>query len=132
MRTAVAQRNRALDAVTVRLNSGYMRFYSGTRPTNADTALSGNTLLAECRFGATAFGAAAAGVATANSITADSSADAAGTCTFARLFESDGTTVVCDLSVGTSGAEINMNTTTFSVGLSMQIWNFTISMPDGT
>lgn len=100
--------NAALD----NLNTGYIRFYSGTRPANADTALAGNTLLAECRLGATAFGSMASGVATANAITQDASADASGNPSFARLLESDGTTVFADVSVGKTGGseELLINT----------------------
>lgn len=104
-----ANRSRAADAVTARANSGSLRIYSGTAPTNADTALSGNTLLANLPMAATAFGAASNGVATAGTITADSSADATGTATFFRLLESDGTTVVLQGTVGTSGAELNLS-----------------------
>ncbi len=111
MRFAVARRNELLDALTDNCNSGRLRLYSGTRPTNADTALSGNTLLAELTLNATSAGAASGGVWTANAITSDSSADATGTATFARLFQSDGTTVVCDLSLGTSGTEVIVSTT---------------------
>lgn len=106
MRVAVARRNEMGNASLDNLNTGYLRFYSGTRPANADTALSGNTLLAELRFNATAFGSMSSGVATANAITQDSAADASGNPSFARLFESDGTTVFSDVSVGkTGGAE---------------------------
>lgn len=103
MRVAVARRNEMGNAALDNLNSGYLRIYNGTRPATADAALSGNTLLAELRFGVTAFGSMTSGVATANAITQDSSADAAGNPTFARLFESDGTTVFADVSVGKTG-----------------------------
>jgi len=106
-----ANRSRAADAVTVRANTGSLRIYSGTAPANADTALSGNTLLAQLTMAGTAFGAASNGVATAGTITADSSADATGTATFFRVLESDGTTVVFQGTVGTSGAELNLSST---------------------
>ncbi len=109
-RFAVARRNELLDALTNEANSGKLRIYSGTRPTNADTALSGNTLLAELTMNATSAGSAASGVWTANAITSDSSADATGTASFARLVQSDGTTAFVDLSVGTSGTEVILNT----------------------
>lgn len=102
--------NAAANAVCALLNTGYLRIYDGTQPATADTALSGNTLLAELRFGATAFGSASGGVAAANSITSDTDADATGTASFARAFETDGTTVVEDFSVGTSGADLNLAT----------------------
>jgi hypothetical protein len=104
-----AARDAALNAVTATLNSGRLRIYSGTAPTNADTALAGNTLLAELTLGAPAFGAAIGGVATANAITADTSADATGTPTFFRLFQSDGTTLRFQGTAGASGQELNLS-----------------------
>jgi len=117
--------NAAADAVCVLANNGYLRIYSGTQPATADTVLSGNTLLAELRFGATAFGAAAAGVATANAITSDSSADNTGTATFFRVLKSDGTTVLWDGSVGTATANLILNSTSIQSGAAVSISSFT-------
>ena len=121
--------NAEADAVGNALNSGYIRIYDGTQPTNADTAIGAQVLLAELRFGADAFGAAVAGVITANAITADASANATGTATWARILASDGTTVWFDGTVGTatsnviinsaaisSGAEVSCTALTFTVG----------------
>lgn len=132
MKLSVARRNAQLDNLCTALNSGYIRIYSGIKPTDADTELSGNTLLAELTFGATAFGAASGGSATANAITQDSAADATGTATFARLFASNGTTAIADITVGTSGAELNMSTTSIVAGLIVQITSLTLSQPDGS
>lgn len=107
-----ANSNRAIDAVAVRANTGKLRLYNGTQPVDANAALSGNTLLAELTFSATAFGAAASGTATANAITADSSADATGKPTFARIFESDGTTVVVQLRAALAW----LGSTAYSIG----------------
>lgn len=115
----------AADAVTALANSGKLRIYSGTKPTNADTALSGNTLLAELTFGTTAFGAASNGVATANAITSDSSADATGTASFFRVFKSDGTTAVWDGTVGTAGCDLNLNSTSISSGATVSVSSLT-------
>ena len=130
-RFAVARRNELLDALTNECNSGKLRIYSGTRPTNADTALSGNTLLAELTMNATSAGAASAGVWTANAITSDSSADSTGTATFARLFQSDGTTAVVDMSVGTSGTEVIINTTSIVSAAVVSCSSFTITFAVG-
>jgi hypothetical protein len=104
-----ASANAANDARCAQCNSGYLRIYSGTQPANADTALSGNTLLAELRFGATAFGSSSNGVATANATTQDSSADNTGTPTWFRALKSDGTTVVLDGTAGASGCDLNLS-----------------------
>ncbi len=131
-RVAVAERNAMLDAIRANFNSGFIRIYSGTRPTDSDTALSGNTLLAELTFGATAFPAASGGVLTANAIAQDSSADATGTATFARLFRSNGTTAEMDISVGTSGAEMIINTTSIVAGAAVSCSSLTITFPVGS
>jgi hypothetical protein len=104
-----AARDAAANAVTALCNNGRLRIYAGTPPANANTALSGNTLLAELTFGATAFGAASSGVATANAIGADTSADATGAPTFFRAFQSDGTTVVFQGTAGASGVDLELS-----------------------
>ena len=128
-RISTAAQNAAVDAVKARLNNGYIRLYSGTRPAGPGTALSGNTLLAELRFGATAFGASTGGSASANAITPDAAADASGTATFARLLQSDGTTAEADIEVGTSGANLNLNTVGITAGQSVSISSLSLSIP---
>jgi hypothetical protein len=120
-----ANRNRAADAVTVRANNGSLRIYAGTPPADANAGLSGNTLLANLPLSATAFGAAVNGVATANAITSDSSADATGTATFFRVLESDGTTVVFQGTVGTSGTELVLNNTSIVAGGNVSVTSLT-------
>lgn len=132
MKTAVLRRNEMLDAIRDNFNSGLIRIYSGTRPTDADTALSGNTLLAELTFGSTAFPAASGGVLTANAITSDASADATGTATFARIVESGGSNVIADVSVGTSGTEMILNTVSIVAGAVVSCSSFTITNPVGS
>ena len=124
---SVASRNSRLDTLTALLNSGKLRIYSGTRPANPDTALSGNTLLAELTFGATAFAAAASGQATANAITQDSAADATGTATFFRCFKSDGTTAVIDGDVGTSGSDLNLATVNIVANAQVSVTALTLA-----
>jgi hypothetical protein len=129
MKTAITSRNTELDALAPLLNNGYLRIYSGTEPATPETALSGNTLLAELRFNATAFGASASGVITANAITADTSNDATGTATFFRAFKSDGTTVVLQGTVGTSASDINLNSTAIQIAAQTSVSSFTVTDP---
>jgi hypothetical protein len=117
--------NAAADAVTVLANTGYLRIYDGAQAADADTAIGAQVLLAELRFNATAFGAAAAGVATANAITSDSAANATGTATWFRALKSDGTTVLFDGSVGTSGANLNLNTVSIVTAAAVAVTSFT-------
>jgi hypothetical protein len=113
--------NAKLTGIAPLFNSGRIRIYSGTAPTNVDTALSGNTLLAELTFGSTAFGAPSNAAMTANSITGDTSADATGTATFFRWFDSTGATAYVQGTVGTSGAELNLNSVSLIAGGTVNI-----------
>lgn len=126
-----AAANAAADALCALLNNGYLRIYDGSQPTDADTAIGAQVLLAELRFGATAFGAAVAGVATANAITSDSAANATGTASWFRALKSDGTTVVMDGSVGTSGANLNINSTAIQINAAVSVSSYTYTVQKG-
>lgn len=133
MKLAVNRRNEQNDALTDNFASGKFRIYSGTRPTDADTALSGNTLLVELTMGATAFPASSAGVLTANSI-ASGTAVATGTASFVRVMQSDGTTVICDMAITATGGggEIQIATLSIVTGAVISISSLTITNPVGT
>jgi hypothetical protein len=118
-------RNAKLDAITTFAgNSGKLRIYSGTRPATGGAA---TTLLAELTCNATFAPAASGGVLTLNAITQDSSADSTGTASCFRLLKSDGTTIVLDGNVGTSGSDLNLNTTSLVTGAAVQVTSFTIT-----
>jgi len=111
-----AVRNAKLDALIAYVgNAGILRIYSGTVPASANAALSGNTVLAELTCGSPFAPAAASGVLTANAITQDTAANATGTAAFFRLFKSDGTTVAAQGTVGTTGADVNLNTVSITL-----------------
>lgn len=121
----------AVDAFCAGLNSGYIQIRTGAQPA-VDGALTG-TLLATLTFGATAFGASSASggtvTATANAITSDSSADATGTAGYYALLQSDGTTVFGTGEIGTSGADMNLNSTSISAGATVACSAFTVTQP---
>jgi hypothetical protein len=118
-------RNAKLDAITTFAgNSGKLRIYSGTRPATGGTA---TTLLAELTANATFAPAASGGVLTLNAITQDSSADATGTATWFRWLKSDGTTIVMDGNVGTSGSDLNLNTTSIVAAAAVSVTSFVIT-----
>jgi len=124
--------NAAADAVCDLLDNGYLRIYDGSQPANADTAVTTQTLLAELRWNAAnAFGTASGGVATANAITADSSADATGTASWFRALKADGTTAVFDGSVGTSSADLILNSTAIAAGANVAVTAFTYNENKG-
>jgi len=96
-----------------------IRLYDGTQPTNANTAISTQTLLVSLTV-AGSFGTDSNGTITIGSVTSGT-AVASSTATFFRIVKSDGTTVVMDGSVGTSGADMNLNTTTIASGQTVSI-----------
>jgi hypothetical protein len=128
----------AVDAVAAKCNSGTLKIYTGAQPTDANTAIGAQTLLATLTFGATAFAASAATgsagsrvvTATANAITDDSSADATGTAAWFRVLKSDGTSIVFDGSVGTSGFDLNLATTSLVSGEDVSVSSLTITMTE--
>lgn len=123
----------AADAVVDLMDVGgasSLRIYDGTPPATADTALSGNTLLAQLAMNATAFGAAANGVATANAISNDTSADATGTASFFRVLNNAGT-VILQGTVGTSGCDLNLNTVSIVAAAIVSVSSFTYTQPKG-
>ncbi len=122
--------NAAADAACALCNSGFFHILDGTQAANANTAIGAQVTLAVLTFGATAFGAASAGVATANAIGSDASADATGTATWFRAYKSDHTTVVFDGSVGTSGANLNLLTTSIVATGVISISSFTYTQQE--
>ena len=107
---------------------------SGTQPVDVETAASG-TLLAELLCNATAFSGISdtnpGARATFAAITPDSSANNSGTAGYFRIFTQTGGTAVCQGSVGTSGADLNLNTTSITAGSQVSITSATIDQPEG-
>lgn len=125
-RTAEAS-NAALDAMLALADDGYFRIYDGEQPYNAETQLSGQTLLAELRFGDPAFGPADDGVAYANAITPENAAIAAGTATWFRVFKANGNTKLWDGSVGETGCNLNLDSVDVAVGDAISITEYFVS-----
>ncbi|MFA8457918.1 hypothetical protein ACEPUR_09115 [Burkholderia pseudomallei] len=114
-----------LDAITTQAGaSALLSIYSGTRPATGG-ALSGNTLLAQLTCNATFAPASSGGVLTLNSI-ASATAAATGTAVWARLTTSGGT-FIADFSVGTSGTEIIIGTTSITSGATVSVSSATIT-----
>ncbi len=119
--------NAAVNALCALANGGTLKIYAGTQPANANTAVTTQTLLASLALSATAFGTAAGGVAAANAITS-AAAVATGTATWFRIFKSDGTTVVFDGNVSTSGANLNLNSTAIQSGATVAVSSLTYTL----
>lgn len=127
-----------LDALTAAADAGtaaVIEIYSGSVPADADASGAGLTLLASLTMSGTSFGAAAdinpGARITANSITADSSADATGTASCFRIKTQTGGTVICQGTVGTSSADLVLNTVSITSGSTVSISSATISLPEG-
>lgn len=126
-----AARNAACDAVVDLVDAGneagQLRIYSGTAPADVNASLSGNTLLAALTMSDPAFGSASSGVATASAITSDTSADATGTATFFRIgsMNSGTFTPVIQGEIGTSGSDLNLNSTSITSGGTVAVSSFT-------
>lgn len=127
LKMSAAVRDAMLDAVTAQVGTtAKLRIYSGTRPANVAAAISG-TLLAELTCNATFAPAASGGVLTLNAITSDTSADATGTATHFRLWNSAGSVGMVDGDVGTSGSDLNLNTVSLVSGATVAVTSFAIT-----
>lgn len=123
----------ACDAGTTDANATLV-IYSGTPPALVDSALSGNTVLAELEMSNPAFGAAAdiapGARATAAAISDDTAANNAGTATFFRILDRDNVPKIQG-AVSTSGAELNLNSVIISAGAAVSVTSLTVTMPEG-
>jgi hypothetical protein len=102
--------------------AGTLTIYSGTRPATGGTettVLAVLTLSDPC-------GSVTNGVLTVSAITDDASANATGTASWARLKDSDGN-AAADMSVGTSGADINFDSVSFVAGGNVSVTSLTIT-----
>lgn len=96
-----------------------IRIYAGSQPANANTAITTQTLLVPLVISGT-FGTDSNGTITLSAVT-NGTAVATGTASFFRIVKSDGTTVVMDGSVATSGADMNLNNTSIASGQTVSI-----------
>ena len=128
----------AMDVFDEGTGAAITRIYDNTaaQPTDPDVAISTQVLLATLVMTDPAFGAAADqnphALATASAIADDTSADATGTAAMYRIHATnDGATPLDDHhdgTVGTSGANLNMNTVAFVSGATVSITSFTIQL----
>lgn len=115
-------------------SAAIIEIYTASQAADADTAIGAQTKLATLTMNATAFGAVSdanpGAIMTAAAITGDSSADATGTAAWFRMLTQAGGTTIMDGSVGTSGADMNFNTTAFTSGSQIDITAMTVTQPE--
>jgi len=120
-------RNERLQRIQVNIDlgagAGLFRIYDGSRPATCGTA---TTLLAELTFSDPCAPSASGGALTFSAITADASANATGTATWFRNVDSTGTCCV-DGNVGTSGSDLNLNSTSISTGQNVAVTSYVIT-----
>lgn len=132
---ATATQNAQLSSLAARFDlgaaGGTIKVYSGTRPANANTAPGGgNTLLLTFTLATTGFAAPSGGTMNVAGLPLTATGVAAGTAAWWRGADSDGNTVL-DGSCGVdgSGEDIELSTTTISVGLNVNLTTGTFTQP---
>lgn len=132
---AIAACDAVVDRVDAGAGAGKLRIYDGTGgvPANADDAIGSQVLLAELTMSDPAYGNAVdinpGARATANAITGDTSANNTGTAAFFRVLDSNDVPIIQG-NVGTSGQELNLNTTSIVAGVSVQVSSLTHTQPE--
>ena len=128
---SVAARNARLDAIeTAAGTAPILRIYDLTAgaPANCAAAITG-TVLAEITCPSDWAGAASNGAKALSGSWADSSANAAGTADFFRLYASDGTTCHIQGTVTATGAggDLTLDNTSIASAQSVTITSFTLT-----
>lgn len=115
--------NARLDLITAARDAGGaagdIEIYNGTRPATGGPV---TTLLATANFAFPSAPPASGGVLTANAITGNNAVDT-GEATWFREVDSNGA-FVADGDVGTSGSDLNLNTTSLVSGVPVSIASY--------
>lgn len=111
------------NAINAGAGAGKLRIYDGVQPAKGGAV---TNLLAELTFSDPAEATITGGVLTFDTITADTSANAPGTATWFRIVDSNNAFVL-DGTVGTSGADLNLNSVSISTGQQVSVSSFTIT-----
>lgn len=127
--------NTGLDPI---FNGGRLRIYSGAKPATANLAPTG-TLLADITLPADAFSAASGGSGQLAKLGTweDTAADAGGTAGWFRMSASGDTLVLdaafarIDGTVGTTGADLNLDNTNIALNQRVTINTATLTIPKG-
>ena len=122
---SVALRSAQLDPITTAVgNAGLLRVYDGTRPATGGAA---TTKLAEFTLGSP-FAPAAAAAVLSPTLPSSTTGLAASTASWFRVVTSGGTQVIDGSVTATGGGgDLQLNTTTISVGLTINATSWTIT-----
>lgn len=136
LRLSNAARSAAADAVVDLLDAGstggLLRIYTGSQPAGPGSTATGD-LLAELDLADPAFGSASNGVAAIDADPALSTTGVDdGAAGWFRLLDSNELAVVDGTVTATgAGGDLTLNTTTISVGLTVEVTGGSITMPSG-
>ena len=122
-RTALASDSAGGGGLNELLDDGHLKIYSGTYDTGG--------LLVDLVLPDKSLNTPAAGVLTFGTIAQVNATDT-NTAAYFKLLKSDGTTEVAHGDVSTSGATLNLNTTSIVTGGPVSITSFTITVPPGS
>ena len=128
---AVVRKNYQVDNFVDLFDGGNLTIYNGAVPADADTALSGQTVLAQVDpLPTPAFGAAASGTASKSGTWQDASADATGTATFFRAFDS-GASILCQGTITATGGggDMELSTTSLVAAQVFTVTAFSVTQP---
>ena len=124
---SVTVRNAKLDAVETAIGaSAVLKIRSGSAPANCAAADQG-TVLATISLPSDWMDAATGGTKSKAGTWTDASADDTGTAGHFRLYASDGTTCHAQGTVGTSGTDMIVDSTSFTSGQSFTVTAFTLT-----
>lgn len=124
---SVAVRNARLDAIETTIGAtAVLKIRSGSVPADCATADAG-TVLATLTLPSDWMAAASSGSKAKSGTWQDTSADATGTAAHFRIYDSGGT--VCGLqgTVGVGSGDLQVDSTSFTLGQSFSITGFTIT-----
>lgn len=129
-----ALQNRQADSMADSFDLGagnaVLEVYDGAIPTDANTALGAQTLLASVSIASPAFGASTGGTAPKNGTWEDLDVDASGTAAWFRIRDSDSTYVLQGDVTGTSGGgDIEVDDVSFVAGGTFTVTSFDIAQP---
>lgn len=126
---SVSARNARLDAIETTIGTApILRIRTGAPPADCAAADAG-TVLATLTLPSDWMANAASGSKAKSGTWQDTSADATGTAAHFRIYDSAGTTCHLQGTVGTSGADLNVDNTSFAATQSFTITSF--SLTDG-
>lgn len=124
-------RNAKLDAIETAIGTAaVLKIRTGAAPANVATADSG-TVLATLSLPSDWLAAASSGSKAKSGTWEDLSADNTGTAAHFRIYASDGTTAHMQGTVGTSGADMIVDSTSFTSGQTFTVTAFSIADNNG-